>query len=70
MKVKYQNHEKRKNRAQAFWRQVLKDYNGGKSAQAIANFYVNPKTGKNYTRAHIYWILEKMLQIDPETQKV
>ena len=62
MKVKYQMHEKRKNRAQAFWRQVVKDYNGGKSAQAIANFYVNPKTGRNYTRAHIYWILQIMKQ--------
>jgi hypothetical protein len=60
MKVIYQGHEKRKNRARAFWRQVLKDYNSGKSAQTIANFYVNPKTGKNYTRAHIYWILDQM----------
>lgn len=64
MKVKYQRHEKRTNRAQAFWRQVVKDYNGGKSAQAIADFYVNPKTGRNYTRAHIYWILQKMKGIE------
>lgn len=60
MKVKYQRHEKRTNRAHAFWRQVLKDYNGGKSAQLIADFYINPKTGKNYTRAHIYWVLSKI----------
>lgn len=59
-KVKYQRHNKRKNRAQAFWRQVVKEYNGGRSAQTIADNYVNPSTGKNYTRAHIYWILKKM----------
>ena len=64
MKIKYQGHQKRTNRAQAFWRQVVKDFNGGKSAQSIANFYVNPKTGKNYTRAHIYWILDKMKGIE------
>lgn len=61
-KVKYQYHEKRKNRAQAFWRQVLKEFNGGRSAQTIADSYVNPKTGKNYTVKHIYWILAKMRQ--------
>lgn len=60
MKIKYQGHTKRTNRAQAFWRQVVKDFNSGRSAQFIAKYYVNPKTGKNYTRAHIYWILEKM----------
>ena len=64
MKVKYQGHEKRRNRAQAFWRQVVRDYNGGKSAQAIAEYYVNPKTGKTYTRAHIYWILQQMKGIN------
>lgn len=66
MKVKYQGHEKRKNRAHAFWRQVVRDYNGGKSAQAIASFYVNPKTGKQYTRAHIYWILQQMKGVNYE----
>lgn len=64
VKVKYQNHEKRTARATALWRQVVKEYNGGKSAQQIANSYVNPKTGKNYTRAHIYWILQKMKGIE------
>jgi hypothetical protein len=63
VKVKYQNHDKRKNRAQAFWRQVVKEYNGGRAAQVIADSYVNPATGKNYTRAHIYWILSKMREV-------
>jgi len=61
--IKYQKHDKRKNRAQAFWRQVTEEYNGGKSAQDIVNSYINPSTGKNYTRAHIYWILQKMKKL-------
>jgi hypothetical protein len=61
--IKYQMHNKRKNRAQAFWRQVVKEFNGGRSAQVIADSYVNPSTGKNYTRAHIYWILKKMREL-------
>ena len=64
MKIKYQKHEKRHNRAFSFWRQVVKDYNGGRSAQYIADYYVNPKTGKHYTRAHIYWILDKMKGVE------
>jgi hypothetical protein len=59
MHIKYQNQEKREVRAEAFMRQVAKDYNSGKTAQQIADFYMNPKTGKNYTRSHIYWILNK-----------
>jgi hypothetical protein len=57
--IKYHKHERRKQRAQAFWRQIVREYNSGKSAQSIAEAYINPKTGKNYTRAHIYWILKK-----------
>ena len=63
VKVIYQNHNKRKNRAQAFWRQVVKEFNGGRSAQTIADNYINPATGKNYTRAHIYWILKQMREV-------
>lgn len=61
--IKYQKHDKRKTRAQAFWGQVVGEYNGGKSAQDIASSYINPATGKNYTRAHIYWILQKMKKL-------
>lgn len=60
MEIKYQMHEKRHKLALAFWRQVVRDFNKGKTAKEIADFYVNPKTGKHYTRAHIYWILEQM----------
>lgn len=61
--VKYQNHDKRKTRAQAFWKQVTKEFNAGRTAQDIADSYINPATGQNYTRQHIYWILKKMRQI-------
>lgn len=63
IKIKYHHHERRTVRAQALWRQMVKEYNGGKSAQMIADSYVNPKTGKNYTRAHVYWVLKKMSKI-------
>lgn len=57
--VVYHNHELRKQRVAAFARQVVEEYNNGVPAQTIANKYINPKTGKNYTRGHIYWILKK-----------
>lgn len=64
--IKYHQHDRRKVRANAFWRQVVKEYNSGRSAQTIAYSYINAKTGKNYTRAHIYWILKRM--VDEPTQ--
>lgn len=60
--VIYQNHDRRKTRAKAFWNQVVTEYNSGVSAQEIADKYINPATGKNYTRAHIFFILKKMRQ--------
>lgn len=66
MKVKYQRHQKRSVRAQALWRQFAKEFNSGKSAQLIADSYINPKTGKNYTRAHIYWALKKASELLPK----
>lgn len=58
--VNYQGQAKRTKRAEIFWRQILDDYNSGRSAQEIAEHYINPQTGNNYTRAHIYWVLDKM----------
>lgn len=57
--VVYQNHELRKKRVAVFAKQVIAEFNAGTSAQDIANNYINPKTGKNYTRGYIYWILKK-----------
>ncbi|MFA5768331.1 MAG: hypothetical protein WC871_02185 [Bacteroidales bacterium] len=60
MKVTYQRHQQRTQRATDFWLQVAADYNAGMSAAQIADRYVNPKTGQPYTRQHIYWILRKV----------
>lgn len=58
-KIKYHRHTYRTQRAKAFWKQVAADYNAGISATDIAARYINPATGKQYTREHIYWILNK-----------
>jgi len=60
MEIKYQGHEQRKRKASDLWLRVGTDYNGGMPAREIAKRYTNPKTGKHYTREHIYWILNKL----------
>lgn len=59
MKVEYQRHKKRTERAKQFWQLVVEKYKSGKSAQQIASEHMNPLTGKNYTRQHMYYILKK-----------
>jgi hypothetical protein len=49
------------------WLRVATDFNGGMRAKDIAKRYTNPKTGKPYTREHIYWILNK-LKTEPINQ--
>lgn len=60
MEIKYHNHTKRKKEAMDLWLRVATDYNNGLSATKIAKRYTNPKTGKPYTREHIYFILRKL----------
>lgn len=60
MRIEYQKHGKRKKQAVTFWLQVAEDYNNGMTAEQIAKKYKNPLTSKNYTRAHIYWILARL----------
>lgn len=60
MDIKYQGHERRKRRAMDLWLRVATDFNAGMPAKDIAKRYTNPKTGKTYTREHIYWILKKL----------
>ena len=69
MQINWQGQSKRKKRAYFLWKQFVDEYNSGKSAQEIADSYVNPKTGKNYTRAHVYWVLQQMKNIDGINKK-
>jgi len=52
----------RKEKTLVFWRKVVADYNppNSISAKEIALKYINPNTGKNYSRAQIHVILKKM----------
>lgn len=63
MEIKYQKHTMRKKQARDFWIRVATDFNGGIPASKIAKRYTNPKTGKPYTREHIYYILKQVKTI-------
>jgi hypothetical protein len=60
MDINYQGHSKRTQEAMGFWVKVATDYNAGMTAEKIASRYTNPRTGKNYTRQHVYLILRKI----------
>lgn len=60
MDIKYQGHGRRSKRAISFWLQVAQEYNDGIPPEEIAEKHINPKTGKPYTREHIYWILKRV----------
>jgi hypothetical protein len=63
MKVKYQRHKLRTERAKETWLKMAKDYNDGISPDDIIKKYINPRTKKNYTRAHLYWVLKQVSNI-------
>ena len=44
-------------RAREFWMRVATDLNAGMTPAKIAQRYINPNTGKHYTREHIYWVI-------------
>lgn len=54
--------QERKAKTLVFWHKVVADYNPPNpiSAKEIALKYINPNTGKNYSRQQIYVILKKM----------
>lgn len=59
MKIELKGHQIRKNRARAFWKQVVRDLNNGMTVDEIAKSYINPYTGKHYTKSGIYLALKK-----------
>ena len=67
MKIKRQREqylENLKRKTRKFWVKVVVDYNNGMTAKEIAAKYINPRTGKNYSREHIYTIINEMSKVN------
>jgi len=47
-------------KARNFWPKVVELNNQGMKAEEIAQQFTNPKTGKHYSRGHIFRILRIM----------
>ncbi len=57
---KVSKNTRRKKEATDFWIRVATDFNTGLSPDQIADRYTNPRTNKNYSLKHIYWVLRQM----------
>ena len=59
---------RRKVKAEAFefWLKVGTDYLGGATPTEISRKYINPKTGKHYSRQHIHWIINRLNEMRAE----
>ena len=71
MEIKYQGHKNRKEKAIEIWRKIARDFNGDPAngikpvpADKLRLRYTNPKTGKSFSRSHIYYVLRKLQEID------
>jgi mannose/cellobiose epimerase-like protein (N-acyl-D-glucosamine 2-epimerase family) len=62
MKIKYQGHKARTQKAIPLWVAIATDYNAGIGVTELRNSgkYINPKTGKPYSRAFFYWVFNKL----------
>lgn len=52
--------EQLKLKSRKFWRKVVELYNQGTPVPEIAKKFINPRTGKPYSRQHIHAILKYM----------
>jgi hypothetical protein len=53
-------HQPRVDKSIDIWLSVATDFNGGMEPKDIAKRYISPKTGKHYTREHIYWMIKQL----------
>lgn len=60
MQLIKQNHSARKQRALTLWLEMAQLYNEGVPVIQIAKRYINPNTGKYYTREGVYFALKKL----------
>lgn len=62
MEIKYQGHKARTQKALPTWIAIATDYNAGSSVDDLikSGKYINPKTGKSYSRGYFYWVFNKV----------
>lgn len=58
MAFEYKGNTKRKKEAVSLWLEVVAEAKQGLTVPEIREKHTNPRTGKPYTREHIYWILK------------
>lgn len=63
MKVKYRGFKKVTETARQMWLLMANDYNNGVDPNEIVKKYINPRTGKHYTRPHLYWVLKQVAKL-------
>lgn len=54
--------KKRHDDSREFWSRIATDLNAGLTPRQIyeSNKYMNPRTGKPYTREHLYWVAKQV----------
>lgn len=60
MKQEYKGIYRKRKTVMDFWLRVATDLNAGFTPEEIAPRYVNKRTGKAYTREHIYYIIREL----------
>ena len=60
MQLIKQNHSARKQRALILWLEMAQKYNEGMPVIQIAKQYINPNTGRFYTREGVYFALKQL----------
>jgi len=63
MDIALPGYAKIKEEARDFWLRVAADLRSGLTVAQIAKRYTNPKTGRHYSREHIYWIIRQIKQM-------
>lgn len=64
MKVERRNHSMRTQAAIERWLEVAKDYKDKVPTDVIRNKYRNKRTGKPMSRSHLYYILDRLEELD------
>ena len=57
---RYKGKYRKRKATMEFWLRVATDLNAGMTPDEISKRYVNPNTGKNYTREHIYYVIREL----------